>query len=44
VDGIAEPVRIRFAHITDQHIADLVNLRPPLRLVDDGDEPEGLAA
>ncbi len=38
VDGVAEPVRVRFAHITDQHIADLVNPRPPLRLVEDGDE------
>src|ERR687898_2050493 len=25
VDGIAEPVRVRFAHITDSHIDDLVS-------------------
>jgi hypothetical protein len=38
-------VRVRFAHITDSHIDDLVSPRPPLRLVDgDADEPEGLAA
>lgn len=45
VDGIAEPVRIRFAHITDDHIAELVDPRPPLRLVEDGGNgPAAVAA
>jgi S-DNA-T family DNA segregation ATPase FtsK/SpoIIIE len=43
VDGVAEPVRVRFAHITDDHIADLVN---PARLVVITGEiaPEAVAA
>lgn len=37
VDGITEPVRVRFSHITDHHIAQLVALAPPaaVRLADD---------
>jgi S-DNA-T family DNA segregation ATPase FtsK/SpoIIIE len=48
VDGVAEPVRVRFAHITDDHIADLVN--PARRMLVPGDvheletEPEITAA
>ena len=43
VDGIAEPVRVRFSHITDQHITQLTNPPDPpaLQLVDDA---EGVAA
>ena len=43
VDGIAEPVRVRFSHITDQHISQLTNPAdpPPLHLVGDA---EGVAA
>ena len=50
IDGIAEPVRVRFCHVTDVHIGELVNpTPPPLRLVDgdhdnDGGEPTGVAA
>lgn len=46
VDGIAEPVRVRFSHITDQHIDQLLNPdRLTLELVqaddaDSDDEPE----
>jgi S-DNA-T family DNA segregation ATPase FtsK/SpoIIIE len=33
VDGIAEPVRVRFCHITDQHIGDLISApAPPIAL------------
>jgi DNA segregation ATPase FtsK/SpoIIIE, S-DNA-T family len=44
VDGVAEPVRVRFAHITDDHIADLVN--PSRLMVIPGEvvEPEAVAA
>lgn len=47
VDGVAEPVRARFARITDDHIADLVN--PAANVIDlptDEDEsgPEAVAA
>ena len=34
VDGIAEPVRVRFSHITDQTIASLAASSPQLALVD----------
>jgi DNA segregation ATPase FtsK/SpoIIIE, S-DNA-T family len=48
VDGQAEPVRIRFCHVTDDHIQALCGgWRPPTPLPgihDDGDEPDGVAA
>ena len=49
VDGIAEPVRVRFAYVTDDHIGEWSTAAlPPLRLVDgdhdDGGEPEEVAA
>jgi DNA segregation ATPase FtsK/SpoIIIE, S-DNA-T family len=44
VEGVAQPVRVRFSHITDTHIAEMVKSRPPLRLVEDGDGPEAVAA
>lgn len=45
VDGVAEPVRVRFPYVTDARIADLVDPARPLRLTDstdDGDD-DGLA-
>ena len=37
VDGIAEPVRVRFSHVTDTHIAQLVGpAAPALQLVSGG--------
>ena len=38
VDGIAEPVRVRFSHVTDTHIRQLVEPeeRPQLKLVEGG--------
>jgi S-DNA-T family DNA segregation ATPase FtsK/SpoIIIE len=45
VDGQPEPVRVRFAWVTDDHIRMLAAGWRPLRIVDDGDdEPEGRAA
>lgn len=44
VDGIAEPVRVRFSHITDQHIGALVNHRSPLVLVPGEVESSAAAA
>jgi S-DNA-T family DNA segregation ATPase FtsK/SpoIIIE len=48
VDGVAEPVRVRFAFMTDDHIRMLAaGWRPPTPLPgveDDGDDPEGVAA
>lgn len=45
VDGIGEPVRVRFSHITDEHISDLFTPdRLTLELVQDNDEPEVEAA
>ncbi len=43
VDGVAEPVRVRFAHITDDHIAGLVNPTLPLIIPGFVDEPEAVA-
>lgn len=43
VDGIAEPVRVRFSHVTDDHIAGLVT--PARLVVIPGEaEPVGIAA
>ncbi|MGH3367920.1 MAG: FtsK/SpoIIIE domain-containing protein, partial [Nocardioidaceae bacterium] len=47
LDGVAEPIRVRFAHVTDRHITDLASryapsvdpadaAEPPLRLVPGG--------
>jgi S-DNA-T family DNA segregation ATPase FtsK/SpoIIIE len=44
VDGVAEPVRVRFAWVTDDHIRMLAAGWRPLRIVDDSEEPEGRAA
>ena len=48
IDGVPEPIRVRFAHITDDHIRMLAaGWRPPRSLPgieDDGDEPDGMVA
>jgi S-DNA-T family DNA segregation ATPase FtsK/SpoIIIE len=47
VDGQAEPVRVRFCNVTDDHITALCGgWRPPTSLtgIHDGDEPGGVAA
>jgi S-DNA-T family DNA segregation ATPase FtsK/SpoIIIE len=40
VDGVAEPVRVRFSHITDRHIAGL-SLEPVQLQLDDGRQSTG---
>jgi S-DNA-T family DNA segregation ATPase FtsK/SpoIIIE len=49
IDGVAEPVRVRFAWVTDDHIRMLAaGWRPPTSLPDikhdDGDDSQGVAA
>ena len=46
VDGIAEPVRVRFSHITDTHIDDLTTVAegPVLELVPDNTTDDEEAA
>jgi DNA segregation ATPase FtsK/SpoIIIE, S-DNA-T family len=48
IDGLPEPVRVRFAFVTDDHIRMLAaGWRPPTPLSgikDDGDEPDGMVA
>ena len=36
VDGIAEPVRVRFSHVTDSDIANLAGHQPPRLQLGDG--------
>jgi S-DNA-T family DNA segregation ATPase FtsK/SpoIIIE len=48
IDGFPEPVRVRFAWVTDDHIRMLAaGWRPPTllpRIEDDGDQPDGIVA
>ena len=47
IDGQPEPIRVRFAWISDDHIRMLAaGWRPPRSLpgIDEGDEPDGLVA
>jgi S-DNA-T family DNA segregation ATPase FtsK/SpoIIIE len=44
VDGRPDPIRVRFAYVTDNHIRMLAAGWRPLRLIEDGDEPEERAA
>jgi DNA segregation ATPase FtsK/SpoIIIE, S-DNA-T family len=48
LDGVPEPIRVRFAYVTDNHIRALcAGWRPPPSLPgiqDDGEAPEGVAA
>lgn len=43
VDGVAEPVRVRFAHVTDADIRALAALTRPLRLVGVSGDPAAVA-
>ncbi|MGH3366844.1 MAG: hypothetical protein ACRDOY_06550 [Nocardioidaceae bacterium] len=41
LDGVAEPVRVRFAHVTDRHIADLADrYAPPVESAESAEPAE----
>jgi S-DNA-T family DNA segregation ATPase FtsK/SpoIIIE len=44
VEGVAEPVRVRFTHVTDTHIAHLAATYSPRARTSDGAEKAGTAA